>query len=415
MSTTKQALNQILNWSIILWIFLLPWQTRWITNPDAANEFVKFGIYAFDIWFVVLVTIYSIWWFMHKKAFNVDSVFWIIAGTFTLLTVVTYFSDADGASFAYWLRIIQALIGFAIIYTTKIPALRILLTLVINGVVQSGLVLWQVLTQHIPANTYLGIAEHVPTVSGVSVIATTSERLLRGYGGMPHPNSAAAIILLGSIAAIIAWNLSKSQWIKSLLVAGGAITGFGMVLTFSRAAVLVWVGIVLLAILLRYTGLRVITATLLGAVVIGSLFSSAIVSRITVNQYTETYSLDERANQTNVALKTLEDVWPYGIGIGTSTLVERDDTKDDVVYAPAPVHNMLLLIAVESGIFMAILWYLIPLWGITKTKRSSNAGFGTMLLVVACVGLSLFDHYFWTLPTMVILWWMVLGLHFREN
>ena len=113
---------------------------------------------------------------------------------------------------------------------------------------------------------------------------------------------------------------------------------------------------------------------------------------------------------------TLESVRARPLtGTGIANLVVDIDTRlaDDWRELDAqPTHRVPLLVLAELGIVGLALWLLTlggaiwaahSLWPLDLTGGAAIGG------IVALAVVGLFDHYPWTIPSGIILWWMMLA------
>ena len=67
----KNKLNKIIEYLLYFFVFLIPWQTRWIIwNPKISEEVWEYGriaIYGFDVIFVILFISFLVCSFIKRK------------------------------------------------------------------------------------------------------------------------------------------------------------------------------------------------------------------------------------------------------------------------------------------------------------------------------------------------------------
>lgn len=409
MNRLKAWLPYIVQTLFFIFLIILPFQTRYIF-VESDQQFAQLSIYAFDIIWVALVIVFILWWYQQPDHSIYWPLVWIVSVLVIFVGASAYWTDYHNVALYYWLHLIQAVVVFGIVLSKIIQTKHVLLALVINGIVQSIFCFWQSTTQTIIANKWLGIALQSPETSGVSVIATETSRWLRAYGTLPHPNATGGLLVIAILAAYILWSTQKSAILKYISFGGAILSGFALILTFSRGAVLVLVASMLIMVAQRLGAIRIIVATLLAMIVAVAIYSTIVQNRVSPSSsYTEQISISERQSQFHEAWNIFTKVWPYGIGIGTYTLQNEDDTTAQ------PVHFLPLLIATESGVIVALLLYIFLGWAIWRTDTISNLSLGIASLTVAIIALGFVDHYFWTLPTMLILWWVVLALQLKSG
>ncbi|WP_376792328.1 O-antigen ligase family protein [Thermoflexus sp.] len=251
-----------------------------------------------------------------------------------------------------------------------------------------------------------------PSVPGAAVIALPgSQRWLRAYGTLPHPNLL-GLYLLGLAAAPAAWGLRGDRW-AIIGRAGIGLAAMGLGMSFSRAA---WLGFVvgllwLLAAPRFPTGRR--TALVLsgagGLLTVVCAFAPQTVSRIAGNgSPLEARSILERQWLMEQALHQITAHPLLGIGAGTFPLALREGLPPG--YRPEPVHHVGALIMAELGLPGTLL----GLGMAGALLRSIRRGVSpeAWALAASLLGLlvvSMLDHPLWTLAPARALGGCLLG------
>lgn len=410
---SQHRLEKIVQGLFFALLFLLPWQTRYIFSENA-NQYAQLGIYAYDLVWVVLLIVFIFWWYQQANHDIYWPLVWTVFAFVLFVGASAYWTDHHSVALYYWLHLVQAIITFGIVLTKIISTKHVLQFIVANGSIQALFCIWQSATQYVPANKWLGIAAQSPDISGVSVIATTTGRWLRAYGTLPHPNATAGLLVLAIIAAWILWSQSNSTATRYFASIGAVLAGFGLVLTFSRGAIIVLAICALIILLARLGSSPVVAATIMTMVAASTIYFFIVQHRITTETYTEHYSITERQSQFSEGWHVFSKVWPYGTGIGTYTL-ENDTLTNKNTPQTQPIHFLPLLIGAETGFIPVILLYGILGWCIIQIRTLSALSVGCTILTLATLGLGLVDHYLWTLPSMLILWWIILSLQYKSG
>ncbi|NTU99332.1 hypothetical protein HGA64_05025, partial [Candidatus Falkowbacteria bacterium] len=214
----KNKFDKIIDWLVIAFIFLLPWQTRLILRPgkigNGASEYLTISLYAIDLLALLIAALYlwsngSIWQKLRtsRKAM-------CIVPIFLLFFAVNIAFSADRLLAAYvWLRLTVAMTLFLAV-KEKVPWRKITLGFVFGLLLPSWLAIWQFLYQGTFANKWLGLAEHVASDPGTSVIEVypigqKPERWLRAYGSFDHPNILGGVMAAGLLLSL--WMLSRAE------------------------------------------------------------------------------------------------------------------------------------------------------------------------------------------------------------
>jgi O-antigen ligase len=395
-------------------IFLLPWQTRWIFFDQSISngvwEYGRLSLYAN----MLTLLLAAIFYFAQKnKIKNILHsyrskwlaltiiYFWLVGLTQPMPEVASYY-------------VVLLTLSIVLIYFLKQVSKKFIITSVfISGVVQACLALGQILQQQVLANKWLGLAEHLPANLGTAVVEYDMSRILRAYGSLPHPNILGGFLTLATIAGLWWWlhiyqQAKKDNWagqkIKKyvgqlfFILVGELLIIFGLLLTFSRSAVLALV--IVLAIAFVYSLLKkrylITQVTFKLFIFLGLAFLSlqiilpgAWTSRLQAEQRLEIKSTTERI----ASLQQIDWHNPreliFGQGFGLNTY--RNLKIDQPSYEVQPIHNVFLLILAEVGIIGFVL--LINLLYLYWPHHLSN---DWLWWASAFVILGLFDHYFWT-------------------
>jgi O-antigen ligase len=235
------------------------------------------------------------------------------------------------------------------------------------------------------SSKYLGMAKHSASDLGQAVIETGSGRWLRAYGGLDHPNifgALMAITLIISLYLLLAQNkkvksfkklrLSLFLWVSTL------VSFMALLVSFSRLAMGAgFIGILLITLYYLFYKknyrqiIKVISALVLLAVIITSVYSQLFFSRLDTTNRLEMKSISERQEQIIEAKTIIKDNLYFGVGIGNYSLALQDYYPDKEIYELQPVHNSFLLLIAEVGIFgfIAFLVFFLYLFALVYSRK----------------------------------------------
>jgi len=429
----KNFFTKTVEYLLYAFIFLLPWQTRWMWYEGRLNgqfwEYGTFSLYATDI---ILLGAALIALFVYRGRVIRPRGHWVILLGLMLVSLVSAMiaKEQDMAWYAVG-KFAEGFILFWLVFRIRISWRKISFFLVTSGLVQSVLGIWQFFSQKILANKWLGLAEHDPGVLGDLVVETTSGRWLRAYGSMPHPNVLAgflAVCLLVCLSALVFYAKKQNIMQKIFFWSSLAVMQFAFILTFSRSA---WLALLLcylvmlavklyqknkeLFIMTAKAGLVLLIITTMTVIMLPDLWQT----RITGGRL-EQMSVVQRADYYDQANELIKDYWYRGVGLNnfTQATYELDSAQEAWYYQP--VHNIYYLSAVELGVIGGILLVVLFFWSVWIFYRhvikinSSNIwldAFGLALLCLFIIGL--FDHYLWTLSAGILLFWLILAIYYK--
>lgn len=426
------SLEKTINYLLIAFITLLPWQTRWIIKwgelGSGYSEYLRISLYASSLLLLLLLGAYLYWKFTTgmalaqsgEKAGNAGTALFVLVGLFEMIVFLSIFWADDKSLAIYKYLIFLAGIGlFWLLKEGFIKRLWLEAALVSAGLLQAILAIAQFLTQTSLHNKWLGLALHHPGFSGTAVVTDfIGNRYLRSYGAFDHPNILGGFLAM-SLVLVVVMLLREKVWqnreLKYYLLAALPIMAAGLFYTFSRAAWLAAAAAVVL--LLLFAALRKNQAHIwkiflsfllssLTVVILGNMMIELILTRVQIDNNVESRSVDERVLQYREANAIIESAPFGGVGAGNYVPALIKTKKAGDWYDFQPVHNTFMLAWAELGIFgfMALLGLLYYIF----THRQKLA-YQNSLLVVVFV-LLLFDHWFWSFHFGLLFLWLILGM-----
>ncbi len=409
-----------------LTLFLLPWQTRWIFFEQPLNgqvwEYGRLGLYSSMLTLLAAV----ICFYLAKIKTGEKKIilqYWPLWLLFSYLFITSWLSELPIVSLYYFNLIVLAFLFSFLLQYLEIK--KILVVLSLSGLLQGLLALWQLITQQVVANKWLGLAEHLPNNLGTSVVELDSLRWLRAYGSLPHPNLLGGFLVICILAALSWWLLTyqraaqdywqeakKFVWEIILIIFSLTVMTFGLLASFSRSAILSLFLVIILGIiwygykriklswivLLKYLAILFLCLTAFNFILPGSL-----TARWQLQNRLEVKSVNERVlSWQQLDWQNAKQLF-FGQGLGLNSYVNNYKLPP---YAVQPIHNYWLLALAEIGVIGVILLLLV-FWQVFR--RLKNAQAIASLLVWLAIGL--FDHYWWTSWTG----WLILAIILAHN
>ncbi len=446
MSKLKEIGKKFLEWGIYLWVFLLPWQTRWIFYQGRINgnpwEYGSYSLYGLDILFLLLLILritlggeqkpFSL---LSRKKVNPARIsngvnLWpFIFGFLAICFVSVYWAWNGGLALYGFIKLAEGILIFWLITTSLFNLTKINIAFALAAVIQSLIGISQFLFQNSFGSKWLGMAVQEASVSGTSVIGTSTNRFLRAYGAFPHPNILAGFLLIGLIILIGLYFQAKRKEGQYLTLVGLVIITTGLFFTFSRANWLVLVAAFFFLLGMvspkKYFQnwhlpiLKILGIIFLIFLVFTLIYPQIIQTRFSLNERLEKLSIGQRMNYYQEAFKLIKEHSLTGVGLSNYTLAvntEIGSSFSGLEYQP--VHNVYVLVLAELGIF-GLLIFLMLIGQILKeswvaliysTPDSNLWLYVHSTILVALFLLFLFDHYFWTLSFGIMFFWFLVGL-----
>ncbi len=436
LSGNESGMRRWFGLGFLLYLFLLPWQARYLFSEYSLETpfYGGLSLYATDLLFALLLIV---WIASHAS----DIVNWakahrIVLCCFSLFLVFLFlsllWSPEPFLGLIFALRVMQTLLLALMVMTVSVPIRAMLLVLLLAGVMQSLLALWQFFLQEIPASTWLGMSAQDPRELGVSVIESADERWLRAYGSLPHPNILGGFL---SLCALIAagWYFSVyrrlrgagNAFFKQLRIESiGSLLAFlltvsGLLLTFSRSAWLGFaVGFAALVLFARkgetwstvfVPVLKLMAAGGIILCVFQLIFGPLWTQRIASESRLAVMSSQERMDLNETARLIIEKHPLRGSGAGQYVVESMIQHPGQALYAYQPVHNVWLLVWAELGLAglclfgLAVAFFYRTLLWLKRLPAFRIEAALSLSLMISLFTMFYFEHHWWTL-------WFGLGL-----
>jgi len=453
-------LAKIIEYLFYLFIFLLPWQTRWIWHygqlGEGISQYLTFSLYGTEIllWLIfVLAIIYKLKvrdWEITMLNFKILDFYILFLLLLIMGTISVYFSPDKHVGWYYLIKMLEGFGLLVLVINFKLSYLNTAGILVLSGLVQSVLAIYQFLTQQVFASKWLGMAEQLSATAGTCVVESDCFRWLRAYGSFPHPNVLAGFLVICFLLLVICLILARHHWEKILLWICLPVILSGLFFTFSKGAFLALViSFIFMAIFIalskdKKAQLILAHIILAGATILGLLaliYQDPFLTRLKGEKRLEIKSQEERIVYFDQAKELIKGNWLTGIGLGNYTMaLYNNDLIKFPSFSYQPVHNVYFLVASELGIFGFIIFILIIIEALRRIyyfkidehisllnlfklfKFDSTHNFfqekyfwflGYTAIFMAILVLMIFDHYFWTLYFGIIFWWLCLGMFLK--
>lgn len=250
---------------------------------------------------------------------------------------------------------------------------------------------------------YLGERTFNSLTPGIANVALDHTLILRPYGTLPHPNVLGGYLLIGLILLLKNTPLFKNKQ-KIFLVLVIFVSMIAMFLSMSRTALLTGF-IVLLFSIAKTFFLRQQFTINKNYLQLVFIFLTSLIIIYTYPPLAFRYfhtdwsgeAVVVRAKLIKTALMMFADHPLLGVGLN-NFLVKLPEYNQLHDIPLQPVHNVYLLIAVETGVmgFLIFSWLLYRLF--TRVQNSSaliSDGIQEVFLALLLLGFN--DHYLWTL------------------
>ncbi|MCX6795431.1 MAG: O-antigen ligase family protein [Candidatus Falkowbacteria bacterium] len=407
--------------SLAFFAFALPWQLKLIWRPGEikglASNFLEIAFYGFALALLLFIAlaIYQItvtkkW----PKIWSKENL--LLAGLLVCLLFSCFFGSNKFLALSYYFYF---LIGAILFFCSRLLSKAIDWNLVVKVFLVSCLFsavlgIFQFTIQKVPTIKYFVSSHQVSEFAGDSVLEIESGRLLRAYGSFDHPNifGGVMVIALLLVVDLIFKTKKKKEWQGLMLML--IIFFWALLVSFSRAAWLAFLVAMLvrLAFNYRYELFKIMMIFAVGLAVSFMFFSSHLswlFARVSGTGRLENMSINERWLGLSNSFSQIvhQPFSPVGLGNYLNFSIIKFPSLQAWQYQP--VHNVWLLLAVESGWWTAVL--LLVFW-ISTVKK--NQAF-TASLVAALLVVSLLDHWLVSLPFGILFSFLVLSMASEET
>lgn len=454
--------EKILQFCIASFLFLLPWQTIFITEEKFLNgskwQYGTLGFYATEI--LLWLGIFSFYFFYIKKVFaykkegkikfswTSDRLFIFSVLLFLLYCFTSTFWSIDrSVAWQQALFFLEAFLFFFILYLGPIDFKYLAKYFIAGAVLQSLLGIYQFLTQSTFAFKWLGLVSHPVFQAGTSIIeGDVIGRILRAYGAFSHPNVFAGYLFVSLVATTLLFLKEAFKNISQLFfqVLVFAIQVIALFFTFSRSS---WIafGLFFLGLFLFFLknklfgdvhifnknqkddfvsiksnfckknlSLSHLFITFFFLVSLLTLtYWPLIHTRIANQSSHEIQSTQERVVGYKEALQLWRRSSWIGVGAGNYTRALYENNPNRPGYEYQPVHNVPLLFLTEFGIFGIVFLFGIIISFCRFALQNSQQKYSIFFFISLLLILSLFDHYLYSSYIGTLLFALYFSLVFR--
>lgn len=333
----------------------------------------------------ILVFLIILTWLLGKPKLQINlKSFFLPFSIFIFLLVNALLAQNQGAALYKYFKILEfSLLSLYVAKNFLISQYpNILISLSLAVIYSSLLAIAQFIKQASLGGPFWFLGERTfnTATPGIARAVVNGRLLMRPYATFPHPNALAGFLLV-SLILTTPFIFKKS---KIVVIGYSMLAISALVLTFSRA---VWLVGLLIIFYIIFRQLRISNCGLI-------IFSGE--------------AFIQRAELNKVALQLIKQHPLSGVGLNNFIpQLPRFWSNPNPIYLLQPVHNIYLLIAVETG----LVGLLIFLWFIYLTFKKLNAKSYTLIAALgAILTLGFFDHYWLTLQQTQLLFAIVLGL-----
>ena len=381
---------------LALFLFSIPFQSRIILAQWSTpfNEWTTAFLWGTDLLVIGLLIL----WMLTNPPYGRYVNKWL--AVFLLCALVSIFNAIlPAVSWYRWLKLAEYIFVFWYMgwRALNVMSLDTIARIVFYSAAFQALIgIFQYLFQHSIGLKILGESVLAIDMPGVAVVVANGERFLRAYGTFPHPNLLALWLVFGIWAF---WYLSKKS---KFLYFVYALILVALVLTFSRTVIAFWVIGSFFLFRKQFIKLSIFTVLVLAFTTILVLPQMASRARISVDDE----GISQRVFFNKQAIESSRSHLIIGNGIGQFVPVLLKNLSSYPRYIYQPAHNVYLLVLNETGI-LGLLIFSIFLARIAWQIRADK--FKIVIFLTIC-GISLLDHYPWTLQQGGLMFWGMLGI-----
>lgn len=245
---------------------------------------------------------------------------------------------------------------------------------------------------------FLGERLYNGTTPNIANASLGGELILRPYGTFSHPNVLAGYLVISMLILALAMsNKYKENIISYFAIFFGTV---GLVVSLGRTAIIVWTFALLVLLFKKINRIALFIPLTLGGVILIPQITQRFNNLSLIDP-----SFVDRINLAKASIQMIIHNPLFGIGINNFlNNVSYYNFSSSSVSIIQPVHNIILLTIAQTGIICgAIIFYYLA-------KLFQNTSSHARILLLALLGLGMFDHYFLTLQQGQVLLCLVLAI-----
>jgi O-antigen ligase len=371
----------------------------------------------------IVVLLLFVTWLFRQTRLTVSGPLGVL---FVALVTNVFFSGNPANSFVFGVKLLECVfVGWYVAKHIKTLAqvAGVFFLLALGVLFESVLTVLQWLNQGSLGGIfyYFGERAFSGQTPGIANASIQGQLVLRPYATFPHPNVLAGF-LLSVMTGLLFLLPVVSRYQRLVYKAALLIGSSALLLTLSRVAIILWVGMLSFVCLSQVR--QVQTKQLVGIVVVLLCLTFVYLSWFTPlgERIFATRLTDESITQRTTLIASSVQLWLhnpiFGVGLGNFIPALATIQKPfSATFYLQPVHNIFLLILVETG----LVGFVLGMWGVVKTfirlfnhirlnvTTAIVYRLFVMLLLLLCL-LGLLDHYWLTLQQGQLLTALLFGL-----
>lgn len=298
-----------------------------------------------------------------------------------------------------WAKILVVVVLYHIYKSAKLNHKIVLGILAFSGLVELILCLLQLSHGQAMEGLWYWLGERYYHTGSTNVAAASLgiKFFIRPYGTFSHPNSLAGFYLLTYVFVYFLPDFRRYRLLKSLTM---IISTMLIFISFSKTAIITYALINAISI---FGNRKKIDCTLC---IVTRFTVLALLALVVLMSHGDTASAEKRLSLINNSVSIIVNHPLTGVGLGNYLYAQADFPNKYPYFFLQPVHNILLLIFAETGIFVG--GYLLYLLYKTFGRYIRNGLLYNLSLALLLTGM--LDHYWPTLQQNIFILPVVFGL-----